>query len=219
MTVVQLPNHVGSLLSKREYHYVLYTNLTPRLEALLSQWLYLTLYHGLFYRILVFRFLGKIYWFASYVRVYWKKSDCLPGWEKITATKSHRIPGINRPKAHGTGTLEHSNVKNYLFAIIYFFIFFLRLFTIFFRNIFAYGMESNTVTTFFSLSLPFPFYPTRVRWKCLNNFYTLFSYNLCYLDLYENFLRVLEDMFRWSPTSFKLEMIDSCRKLIHNLVS
>lgn len=127
MTVVQLPNHVGSLLSKREYHYVLYTNLTPRLEALLSQWLYLTLYHGLFYRILVFRFLGKIYWFASYVRVYWKKSDCLPGWEKITATKSHRIPGINRPKAHGTGTLEHSNVKNYLFAIIYLFIFFFKV--------------------------------------------------------------------------------------------
>jgi hypothetical protein len=47
ITSVELPNHVGSLLSKREYHYVLSLNFTPRMEALLSQWLYLTLCHGL----------------------------------------------------------------------------------------------------------------------------------------------------------------------------
>lgn len=46
ITTVELPNHVGSLLSKREYHYVLALNYTPYMEALLSQWLYLTLCHG-----------------------------------------------------------------------------------------------------------------------------------------------------------------------------
>ena len=47
ITTVEMPNHVGSLLSKREYHYVLALNLTPHVEALLSRWLYVTLYHGL----------------------------------------------------------------------------------------------------------------------------------------------------------------------------
>jgi hypothetical protein len=49
ITTVALPNHVGSLLNKREYHYVLSLNFTPRMEALLSQWLYLTLFHGIFW--------------------------------------------------------------------------------------------------------------------------------------------------------------------------
>ncbi|EFX69734.1 hypothetical protein DAPPUDRAFT_300700 [Daphnia pulex] len=45
ITSVELPNHVGSLLSKKEYHYVLSLHFTPRMEALLSQWLYLVLHH------------------------------------------------------------------------------------------------------------------------------------------------------------------------------
>ncbi len=46
ITKVEIPNHVGSLLSKREYHYVLAHNWSPHMEALLSQWLYLSLCHG-----------------------------------------------------------------------------------------------------------------------------------------------------------------------------
>ena len=46
ITKVEMPNHVGSLLSKREFHYVLAYNWTPHMEALLSQWLYLSLCHG-----------------------------------------------------------------------------------------------------------------------------------------------------------------------------
>lgn len=42
-----MPNHIGSLLSKREYHYVLAVNWTPHIEALLSQWLYISLRHGM----------------------------------------------------------------------------------------------------------------------------------------------------------------------------
>lgn len=47
ITSVELPNHVGSLLGKKEYHHVLSFHFTPRMEALLSQWLYNVLYHGL----------------------------------------------------------------------------------------------------------------------------------------------------------------------------
>jgi len=45
ITVVEMPNHVGSLLNRREFHYVLALNFTPQIEALLSQWIYLTLCH------------------------------------------------------------------------------------------------------------------------------------------------------------------------------
>ena len=45
MGTVVLPNHIGSLLSKRDYHHVLAFNFTPQVEVALSQWLYLTLWH------------------------------------------------------------------------------------------------------------------------------------------------------------------------------
>jgi len=45
ITAVEMPNHIGSLLSRREFHYVLALNFTPGVEALLSQWIYLTLCH------------------------------------------------------------------------------------------------------------------------------------------------------------------------------
>ena len=41
-----MPNHIGSLLNKKEHLYVLTYNYTPQVEAVLSQWVYLTLCHG-----------------------------------------------------------------------------------------------------------------------------------------------------------------------------
>ena len=45
MGTVMLPNHIGSLLSRRDYHHVLSSHFTPQVEVALSQWLYLTLGH------------------------------------------------------------------------------------------------------------------------------------------------------------------------------
>lgn len=150
MTVVQLPNHVGSLLSKREYHYVLYANLTPRLEALLSQWLYLTLYHEFIER--------------------------------------NQIACLDEKKLLLQRVIEFQESTGRKLMVVYDFLSeYLRVWD---------GVQYRD--HIFQLVSALPILP--------------------YSDLYENFLRVLEDMFRWSPTSFKLEMIDSCRKLIHNLL-
>ncbi|XP_057380549.1 uncharacterized protein LOC130702935 [Daphnia carinata] len=45
ISTLRLPNHIGSLLNKREHHYALFLNFTPHMDGQLSQWLYLTLHY------------------------------------------------------------------------------------------------------------------------------------------------------------------------------
>ncbi|KAI9558051.1 hypothetical protein GHT06_014804 [Daphnia sinensis] len=150
ITVIQLPNHVGSLLSKREYHYILYANLTPRLEALLSQWLYLTLYHEFIER-------------------------------RQTDNQDRKALLLQR-------VIEFQESTGQKLMVVYDFLSeYLRLWD---------GIQYRE--HIFQLLSALPVLP--------------------YSDLYENFLRLLENMFCWSPTSFKLQLINSCRKLIHNLL-
>ncbi|XP_057379734.1 uncharacterized protein LOC130702084 [Daphnia carinata] len=150
ITVVQLPNHVGSLLSKREYHYILYANWTPRLEALLSQWLYLTLYHEFIER---------------------RQGDC----------RDAKTLLLQR-------VIEFQESTGRKLMVVYDFLSeYLRIWD---------GIQYRE--HIFQLLSALPVLP--------------------YSDLYENFLRLFENMFQYSPTPFKLQMINSCRKLIHNLL-
>nr|CAH0102881.1 unnamed protein product [Daphnia galeata] len=149
ITTVALPNHVGSLLNKREYHYVLSLNFTPRMEALLSQWLYLTLFH---------EFMEK----------------------RQNQGREEKTLLLNR-------IIEFQESTGRKLMVVYDF---LAEYLPTWDGL-QYGDQ------IFRLLSGIPFLPSS--------------------DLLI-FLRILENLLKFSPTSQKMKIIDCCRKLIYNLL-
>ncbi|KZS03961.1 Centromere protein I [Daphnia magna] len=150
ITTVRLPNHIGSLLNKREHHYVLFLRFTPHVDGQLSQWLYLTL----------------------------------------------RYEFIEKPQSQGREgkTLLLDRIKEFqectgrkLLAVYNFLSEYLRIWD---------GIQFSDQILQLLTQITF----------------------LPYSDLYNNFLRILEDLFHSCHTPYRLKIIDFCQKLIQNLL-
>ena len=150
MNKVVLPNHIGSLLSRRDYHHVLALNFTPQVEIALSQWLYLTLYH---------EFLEK------------PSNAGHEGKELL----------LNM-------IIEFLQTTGRKLLVVYDFL----------ADYFQAWDGIQYSKCIWQLLADMPFLP--------------------YADLYDNFLRVIEQFYSDWDTTNRLTVIDTCIQLIRNLV-